>query len=176
MFIRGELYLLGGSATLPPLWSLDPTPNCCLNTSSEHLFLFPWTPFPHSLNSFSSLFEHLQSFENIFLFLCTPFPHSLNTPLSRCSKLAQVLLLLPPCWEGLCLHNELRILCNEVDTVYKEVREICKCAKFYTQKKGVQGVKGGAPEPGGRWPGWSRCGWRPANDRQRYVAHLLEEW
>ena len=45
-----------------------------------------------------------------------------------------MLLLLPACWEGLCLHNELRVLCNEVDAVYKEVREIYKCTKFYKKK------------------------------------------
>ena len=29
------------------------------------------------------------------------------------------------------MHNELRVVCNGVDAVYKEVREIYKCAKFY---------------------------------------------
>ena len=34
-------------------------------------------------------------------------------------------------------------MCNEVDAVYKEVREIYKNVQCFT-KKGVQGVKGGA--------------------------------
>ena len=38
------------------------------------------------------------------------------------------------------MHNELRVLCNEVDAVCKEVREIYKCAKFY--KKVCKVLKG----------------------------------